>query len=154
MAAIIKLLTVCVATVDMGKGILQGTAKVETTHYTLKRSTALCCRSLDGSVVSGLLMGSFECNNTGCFQNTVPERTEIYEVCPESSWTTCPQLNLNHNKFLHLYHHIQECIRNTCVKNDKDTTSDMSFTMILLYAPCYPRGSCLFLSCYLILCWP
>ena len=23
-------------------------------------------------------MGSFECNNTGCFQNTVPERTEIY----------------------------------------------------------------------------
>ena len=41
-------------------------------NYTLKRSTALCCRSLDGRVVSGLLMGSFECNNTGCFQNTVP----------------------------------------------------------------------------------
>ena len=41
-------------------------------NHTLKRSTALCCRSLDGRVVSGLLMGSFECNNTGCFQNTVP----------------------------------------------------------------------------------
>ena len=41
--------------------------------YTLKRSTALCCRSLDGRVVSGLLIGSFECSNTGCFQNTVPE---------------------------------------------------------------------------------
>ena len=56
----------------------------------------------------------------------------LYEVCPESSWTTCPQPNLSNNKFLHLYHHIQECIRNTCVKNDKDTTSDMYFTTGLL----------------------
>ena len=55
-----------------------------------------------------------------------------YEVCPESSWTTCPQLNLNNNRFLHLYHDIQECIRNTCVKNDKNTTSTMSFTTVLI----------------------
>ena len=44
----------------------------------------------------------------------------------------CPQLNLNNNKFLYLYHHIQECIRNTCVKNDKDTTRGTSFTTVLL----------------------